>query len=173
MEDYYVARIVFTILTMVHFIVGCLKFLIPSTTHINRRTFLIAKWTEFTAIVAYIIYDNINEPYHGDWTLPIIFYLIIFASFFIMWWSYDKYTWLEKNKCYEMVVGKGGEPLIKNKIGSIIRETYYRTGYIRTEFGSIKVYIQENKEKPYTENSPIKVKFAMVNKDDYIIVEPW
>jgi hypothetical protein len=71
---------------------------------IKRRTLESVIFTEFIAVTAFIIYDNLQTPPYDGWFLAILGYTFVYGLIFLTWVAYGVFARLDENKVYEMTI---------------------------------------------------------------------
>ncbi len=59
---------------------------------------------ELIAVTVYIIYDNLQTPPHVGWFWAIIGYIFVYSLILATWFMYGFFTYLDKDKIYEMTI---------------------------------------------------------------------
>lgn len=91
--------------------------------HIKRKVLDGIILTELVSVTAYIIYDNLQTPPYDGWFLAILGYIVVYGLIFMTWIMYNIFTFLDKNKIYEMTITRHIHFMNKDYLeGSIFEE---------------------------------------------------
>lgn len=159
MENLIESRVILGLLCFIHILLGYAG--AGGAVHdvINKKVLNALILAELVGVTAYVVFDNLQMPPYNGWLLAIVGYVIVYGLIIITWFVYRFYTFMEKDKVYEMTVVKRVYFLGRDYVGGVIKS------------GKQEVEVLLPYEEYPSDKRPkkVKVKFYVLMEREYIV----
>jgi len=120
MENMIEARVILGILCFIHLFLGYAGASGAVHSLVNKKVLNGLILTELILVTVFVVFDNLQTPPHDGWPLAILGYLFVYGLIVATWWVYNFYTFLKKDKIYEMTIDSRVRFSNKDYLGGVI-----------------------------------------------------